>query len=144
MKSSRHGFTLIEIMIVVAILAILVVIAYPAYQSYVRRTQRSTAKTVLLQAGQWMERYRIANNGYTNADTNLPADFSRSPHTGTIQYDISATASSSGYTLQAAPDPGGTMQNDICGTLQTDQTGLQQVLVGGVSQPALVATCWTR
>jgi type IV pilus assembly protein PilE len=144
MRRSSKGFTLIELMIAIAILAILVAIAFPAYQNYVRRAQRSTAKTVLLQAAQWLERYRIANNGYLNADTNLPAGFSRSPATGTIQYDISAISTSSGYVLKAVPDPAGIMVNDPCGTLQTDQTGVQLVILGGVSQPGLVATCWPR
>jgi type IV pilus assembly protein PilE len=144
MKRSKAGFTLIELMIAIAVLAILVSIAFPAYQDYVRRAQRSTAKTVLLQAGQWVERYRIANNSYLNASANMPADFSHSPPTGKVQYNITAVTTSSGYTLQAVPDPSGGMVNDMCGTLEIDQTGAQLVLIGGTSQPGLVATCWPR
>ena len=47
-KLSNGGFTLIELMIVVAIVAILAAIAYPAYTSQIRKTDRSDAKAALL------------------------------------------------------------------------------------------------
>lgn len=52
------GFTLIELMIVIAIIGILATIAFPAYQNYVMRTKRSDAKVALLALQQAMEKYR--------------------------------------------------------------------------------------
>ena len=59
---ARHssGFTLIEVMIVVAIVAILSAIALPSYTEYIRRSHRADARAGLLQAQQWLERAATA------------------------------------------------------------------------------------
>ena len=54
--TQQQGFTLIELMIVVAIVGILSAIAYPSYAEYVRRGHRADARAGLLQAQQWLER----------------------------------------------------------------------------------------
>lgn len=60
------GFTLIELMIVVAVIAILAAIAFPAYGIYVERAQVSDGKSGLLQAAQRMERCYTSNMSYAN------------------------------------------------------------------------------
>ena len=61
-KLRKHqGFTLIELMIVVAVIGILASIAYPSYREYVAKSRRAEAKTVLLSAQQWMERFYTEN-----------------------------------------------------------------------------------
>jgi type IV pilus assembly protein PilE len=75
-----RGFTLIELMIVVAIVAILASIAYPAYTDSVLKGKRAQARTALLELMQQQERYMTQNNTYlafTNTGgTTVPANAS--------------------------------------------------------------------
>src|SRR3546814_13633363 len=67
MKTQMRGFTLIELMVVVAIIAILASIAYPAYTDYIVKTRRSAGAACLLEQAQFMERYYTTNMGYSRA-----------------------------------------------------------------------------
>ncbi|WP_439844578.1 type IV pilin protein, partial [Aeromonas veronii] len=60
----ERGFTLIELMIVVAVVAILAAIAYPSYNNYMAAAKRAEAKAVLLEAAQYLEREFTANGNY--------------------------------------------------------------------------------
>ncbi|MFN2309888.1 MAG: type IV pilin protein [Gammaproteobacteria bacterium] len=120
-RPTNLGFTLIELMIVVAIVAILASIAYPSYQEQIRQSRRAEAQAVLLEAAQFMERYFTVNSNYTDAA--LPAALAHSPKEGgTARYDITLSAvAANSFTLQAAPtgsDPG-------CGTLSITQAGVK-------------------
>ena len=64
MVNENKGFTLIELMIVVAIIGILAAITYPSYQEYVRKTKRTEAQAELLDIAQKIQRYKIANFSY--------------------------------------------------------------------------------
>ena len=61
----QSGFTLIELMIVVAIVGILAAISYPSYQSYVERTGRSDGIAKLSEVMQAQERFYSQNQTYT-------------------------------------------------------------------------------
>src|SRR5256885_9595200 len=64
MKRKNQGFTLIELMIVVAVVGILGAIAIPSYSEYIRRGHRAEARAGLLQAAQWLERASTATGTY--------------------------------------------------------------------------------
>ena len=106
------GFSLMELMIVVAIVAILGSIAYPSYLNQVTKSRRTDAQAVLMEAAQFMERFYTENNRY-DQDTGgtavaLPAQLQESPRDGgTKSYDITVQASTaSTYTLRATPKNG--------------------------------------
>jgi len=132
------GFTLIELMIVVAIVAILASVAYPAYTSQVRKSRRADAETVLLQAEQYLQRYyATSSKGYTGADLSTPG-LTVSPmgsSSGKQYYDISVEIPDDGqsYKLSAAP----TQTGDPCGTLTLTSTGAK-----GQADGATLSQCW--
>lgn len=68
------GFTLIELMIVVAIIGILAAIAYPAYQDQVRKGKRAEGQAALLDMMAKQERFFTDNNSYTTTLTDLGYD----------------------------------------------------------------------
>ena len=73
MKKNK-GFTLIEVMIVVAIIGILAAIAYPSYDEYVKRGNRAEGQAFLNEVAARQERYFSQNNKYaaSASDLNLP------------------------------------------------------------------------
>ena len=116
----QKGFTLIELMIVVAIVGILSAIAYPSYTEYIARGHRADARTGLLQAQQWLERASTATGVYPTA---LPATFTWANDT-TKRYTIGFQNgnTNAAFTLTAAPKTG-PQQNDKCGTYTLSNTG---------------------
>jgi type IV pilus assembly protein PilE len=147
-NAPANGFTLIELMIVVAVVGLLATIAYPNYQKYVQRGRRADAKGTVVEMAQFMERYYSENNSYSSAS--LPA--TTSPREGSAVYDIrfgssctdgavSVTTSpeSSCFLVQAVPIAGAAMDGDQCGTLGIDNTG-NKTATGSAG----ALQCWGR
>ncbi len=115
----NKGFTLMELMIVVAIVGILGAIAYPSYQDSVLKSRRAEAQADLVELSGFVERFFTTNNSYTAVI--LP--FTSSPRTGPASYTLSKVSGASSYTLTATP-LGGQLA-DSCGTLTLNQIGQQ-------------------
>lgn len=134
-----RGFTLIEVMIVVAIIGILAAVAYPSYTESVRRGDRSAARAALLDAQQFMERYYAANSRYSTAADGtgspaLPTRLQTVPE-GSPKYDLSVSAVSlNSYTLTA--DPRSTAET--CGNLTLSNTGVK----GRSGTVPTIQECW--
>jgi type IV pilus assembly protein PilE len=133
-----RGFTLIELMIVVAIVGILAAIALPSYTEYIKRGDRSSARTALLDAQQFMERFYAANSRYTTDEAGttgatLPARLQAVPNE-TPKYDLAVSASTvNSYTLTATP-----RRTDKCGNLTLTNTGVKGRSETGPS----IQECW--
>lgn len=110
MAMRRHsGFTLIELMIVVAVVAILAAIALPSFADQMRKSRRADALATLNDQQLRLERWRVDRPTY--ATYTLPAGISNNFYTFAI-----AGAGPAGYTLSATPQ--GNQAKDPCGTLQ--------------------------
>jgi len=120
MRTSREaGFSLIELMIVVAVIAILASIALPSYNEHVRKTRRAAGAACAAAVAQQAERYYTTNLKYTG----FTVDTSICEPKALEFYSVatSGTLDAKHYTIAASPK--GAMSGDSCGTLSINQAG---------------------
>lgn len=138
------GFTLIELMIVVAIIGIIAAIAYPSYINSVVKTKRAAAAACLSEQANYMERFYTTNLRYDEdrdgndnpLDDGMGLGCMTDAQTGKdYDYDVDDLDRST-FTLTATPK-GAQASRDDCGTLTLDQAGTR-----GVIGSNTVEQCW--
>ena len=149
--SGKHqrGFTLIELMIVVAIVTIIAAVGYPNYIQYTVRSNRSAAESHMLSVANKQEQYMLDARQYfsvstatgctnvltaSSADVTPPAEVSKH-----YSIDICASTGTPPTYLITAEPTGGQLTNDTqCGTLTFNQAGSKTKS----SLTGTVAACW--
>ena len=127
----KAGFTLMEVMIVIAIIGILASIAYPSYQKHVQETRRAEAKAYLMQATLEQESWRITNATFAGLMTDLGLLAAND------YYDFTITGNTAhAYTIKATAKTGKSQANDKAGSVSCSPLELTR---SDVKTPA---ACW--
>jgi type IV pilus assembly protein PilE len=129
MRTSRvaAGFSLIELMVVVAIIGILASIALPSYNEHTRKTRRAAGAACAAAVAQQAERYYTTNLTYTG----FAANTSICEPKALEYYTVAASGTPDAKTYTIAATPKGVMSGDSCSTLSIDQTGRKSPTTAG-------------
>lgn len=131
MSDDQKGFTLIELMVVVAIVAILTMVALPFYEEYVIRSNRSVGAAELMKLASRQEQFFIDNKtyavtlgslGYINTRIDREGQQVATGGIYSLSLDSGLGSSGSVYLLKAAPQ-GKVQVKDDCGTLTLNHLG---------------------
>lgn len=150
----QAGFSIVELMIVIAIIGLLAGIGLPSYRDYVNKAKRTEGKAALTAAAARMERYYTQNNCYpstacgnpTSADsatalTNTGIPGFSGDAANKAAYNISLTVTAQVFTVTAAPRAPFT--DPLCGNLTLANTGRKWTQSNGTSDDAArVEGCW--
>ena len=131
--SKQHGFTLIEMMIVVAIIGVLAAIAFPSYQRYVIKTKRTNMMSEMHNIASEIESRKLAQGSYSAISAGVKTDFATTyPRQGTQLYDVTINPEPSAppdntltnkWKITAIPKANSQVIND--GTLTLNYQGIK-------------------
>lgn len=137
LRSPSAGFTLIELMVVVAVIAILAAIAYGSYRHHVVKARRAAAATCLLEQAQRLERFHTLHLSYLDPAGNA-SGIAQCGDGLAQHYRVSlAEITTRAFRLQAEPLGAQAEADARCGTLAVNQLGIRTV--SGTAEPD---ECW--
>lgn len=143
MKNNRKGFTLIEMMIVLAIITILSSLAYPNYLNHITRMRRTDGQTALLELANQMETYYRKTQTYATATigTGRETDIRDQAITPDGWYQLSILhQTNTHYTLQAKARMAQAEHDPMCVTLAIDDLGNKKPAAKNHQQR--LTRCW--
>ena len=132
----NKGFTVVELLIVLAVIGILTAVAFPSYQNHVRKAARASAQAAMMQIADREAQYLLDARNYvvtatalTTLNVTLPVDVaSRYTVTVTASDGTNTATTPPSYTVTATPIAGGAQASD--GTLKLTHTGAKTRTVG--------------
>jgi type IV pilus assembly protein PilE len=125
----HHGFSLLELICVMAIIGLLTAFAMPVYQTAQAKSQRQLAKVALLKSAQWLEQAAMTQGSYPGT---LPDAVWYGQD---LRYRLSVKSLGQTYVLSATPQ--GAQTSDNCGVLTLDQSGLR-------GSQGDTRSCWSK
>lgn len=126
MNKMAKGFTLIEVLIVVALIGVLAAIAYPSYQNAMVKNRRAAAQSVLADVAQRQQQFLIDSRAYATAITGTGSLNISVPSDVSLYYTLSLEVGSStvpSFTATATPLTGSAQAAD--GALSITSTGVK-------------------
>lgn len=133
LSDNDRGFTLIEMMIVVAIIGILAAIAYPSYQQYVIKTKRTDMMSEMQNIASEIESRKLVQGSYSAISAGIKTDFATAyPRQGTQLYNVTINPTvltppnntlTDKWIITAAPKPNSQVIKD--GTLTLNYQGIK-------------------
>ncbi len=130
-RHTQGGFTLIELMVVVAILGIIVAIAYPTYTDQVRKSRRAEGMGELLELADRMERHYSDQNTYDQtfggADMTAAVLWKSTTTSGYYTLSVDAGTTNIAFTARATPTAKGDQNKDKCGTFVINSQGMKSL-----------------
>ncbi|MBV4523543.1 prepilin-type N-terminal cleavage/methylation domain-containing protein [Pseudomonas sp. SWRI74] len=133
MHRSNRGFTLIEIMIVIAIIGIVMTIAAPSFTEYLKKGRRAEVAGLLSEQAQILERFYSQKNVYTGVAGLSP---------GNDYYTITSTLTDQTFLLTAVRKTGTSMATDKCGDFTITNTGVRSMV--NATAGLTTKDCWGR
>lgn len=130
------GFTLMELMVVIAIIGVLAGVGYPSYSSYITKGKRSDAKAALALLQMAQEKYRANNPSYgTLTQININA-------TSPDGYYTIAVPTNTSTAYSATATPLAPFTDSDCGVFAVNQTG--EVVSTTQTTTTKVKECWGK
>ena len=126
-----RGFTLVELMVVVAVVAILAAVALPSYREYIKKSARAEAQAYLMAVASRQQQFMLDTRAYSTLSVDAVVAQPRNVSAAYVVTMVTMPGPPPTFTLTATPAPA--QASDKCGTLSLDQTG---------TKTAAMAGCW--
>ncbi|MBP3946436.1 type IV pilin protein [Psychrobacter sp. K31L] len=142
-SKQQQGFTLIEMMIVVAIIGVLAAIAYPNYQQYVIKTKRTDMMSEMQNIASQIESRKLAQGSYSAISAGIKTEFATAyPRQGTAMYDVTITDPLvTKWIITATPKTSSQIAND--GNLSLNYQNIK-CRIQGVNRKCSTGNDWNK